>query len=103
VLHYACLAGASKNLVQLLLDFNDRLDEDEGHYDKALLDADDRKPNPFDLPKVPLGGNDRGCLSIGVESLSPGLRLQKTDPAFRVEVTQPMTSLLPKKKKGLDV
>lgn len=36
VLHYACILGVSKPVLQLLLDFNNKLDLLNGHAEDAL-------------------------------------------------------------------
>ena len=52
VIHYACIVGVSKNVLQLLLDYNDKMTNERTHTDLALKDLFHRKPNINDFPNT---------------------------------------------------
>lgn len=50
VIHYACIIGVSKNILQLLLDYNEKLTLEKKHLEEALVEINKRKININDFP-----------------------------------------------------
>ena len=45
VLHYACIIGVSKNILKLLIDYNEEMNQSDTHLEEATSAVMKRKPN----------------------------------------------------------
>lgn len=50
ILHYACIFGVNRSIMQLILDFNNNLDLENAHSEEAYKVFLGRKPSEFDMP-----------------------------------------------------
>jgi ankyrin repeat protein len=103
ILHYACIVGVSKSILQLLIDYNDDITSKGTHLEEANNELVMRKQNVYDLPKG--GGRPMRI------SLLPGLGMMqdesKADSRYSMMQRiphQPLTSsAVPIKDKELDI
>ncbi|CDW77519.1 ankyrin repeat [Stylonychia lemnae] len=103
ILHYICILGLNRSILQLILDFNNNLDFENAHTEEAYKLFLNKPVNSFDMPQRNINRISRPQLKIEIDNLGSANSIKKNRyDDIQVTIPEPMTSLLPKKKKMLD-